>query len=514
MFGFRRKAGRALGLELTSTWPSDSAGGFAIIDFETTGLSPQRDRVIEIGLIRVNTEGQPVAYFQTLINPEGPVGATHIHGITDADVANSPTFGQVSEELIERLQSHVLVGHNLKFDMAFLDNELGRLGLQVPPEYPTICTYQIARVLLPGLTRYRLIDCAKALRLDNQSAHRALSDAAMTAGLLHGFLSSKVDVSLVRGLHALTSEARGISWSTQRGAVQTAPLQPQHSPVAAHGEEQEVVEAVLRGVSDIAPEDFLADNPSAAALTYAEILLTALEDGQMTSDELKALEDLASSLGLTTDDTDGIKRAMLGYFAREAWRDGKVSRDERSAIEALANVLQLDEKTAKAALEVAEQARIDRMNRRALTLPPDWDLGPPLQVDDRVVFTGCYDCGRADMEKKATRAGLRVTGSVSPKTKLLVSDGTIGGVKDSNAQKLGTRTVDPATFARLLQYVQPKTDLPKSDRKPRTNKAAPREPKIETLICTRCAAPFSRTATRGRKPHECPDCRAPVKSGK
>ena len=112
------------------------------------------------------------------------------------------------------------------------------------------------------------------------------------------------------------------------------------------------------------------------------------------------------------------------------------------------------------------------------------------------------------MEEKATRAGLRVTGSVSVKTKLLVSDGTIGGVKDANAQKVGLRTVDPDIFNNLLQYVQPKVDLPAPDAKPKTKKAKPTEPKIESLICTQCAATFTRTSTRGRKPHECPTCRS------
>jgi BRCT domain type II-containing protein len=112
------------------------------------------------------------------------------------------------------------------------------------------------------------------------------------------------------------------------------------------------------------------------------------------------------------------------------------------------------------------------------------------------------------MEEKAARAGLRVTGSVSVKTKLLVSDGTINGVKDNNALKLGIWVVDPTTFAVLLQYVQPKVDLPTPGSAPKPKRTKAAEPKIETLVCTRCAATFTRTSTRGRKPHECPACRA------
>ena len=514
MIGILRRLRRKENVEISDTWPFDGEGGFAVIDFETTGLSPAGDRVIEVGLIKANREGQPVAFFQTLINPEGPVGATHIHGITDADVANAPTFGEISEELIKRLQTHVIVGHNLRFDMSFLDSEMGRVGLQIPSEYPTICTYQSAKILLPGLERHRLKDCAKALGLDNQGGHRALKDAGMTAGLLHAFLKSKIDQSLVREFQSLTTQARGITWSTQRGAVRSTSAAPRRPQTPIREDQLEAAKAIFEGAGDLTPEDFLPDNPDSATLTYSELLLNTLEDGHVTTEELRALDDLATSLGLTSDSTSGIRRSLLNYVAREAWRDGKVTRDEKSDVDALATILQLDEKAAKAALAEAEQARIDRMNRKTIPLPPDWNLGAPLHVGDKVVFTGCYECGRNEMEEKATRAGLRVTGAVSVKTKLLVSDATINGVKDSNAQKLGVRTVNPETFTKLLQFVQPKVDLPARDAKPRSTKMKPTEPKIETLICTRCAASFTRTSTRGRKPHECSTCRAETETTK
>lgn len=508
MFGILRKLGRKENVEITDTWPFGDEGGFAVIDFETTGLSPSGDRVIEVGLIKADNEGRSVAFFQTLVNPEGPVGATHIHGITDADVANAPTFGEISEELIKRLQTHVLVGHNLRFDMAFLDSELGRTGLQIPSDYPTICTYQSARVLLPGLERHRLIDCAEALGLDNQGGHRALKDAGMTAGLLHAFLKSKIDESLVHEFRTMTTHARGVAWSTQRGPARSAPASTRRPQAPIRADQREAAKVIFEGVADLTPEDFLPDNPDSATLAYSELLLSTFEDGQLTSDELKALDDLAISLALSVDATEVIRSSLLNYVAREAWRDGKVTRDEKSDVGALASILQLDEKASKAALLAAEQARIDRMNRKTVPLPSDWNLGAPLHVGDKVVFTGCYESGRHEMEEKATRAGLRVTGSVSVKTKLLVSDGTIGGVKDANAQKLGVRTVDPDIFNKLLQYVQPKADLPAPDAKSKTKKAKPTEPKIESLICTRCAATFTRTSTRGRKPHECPTCRS------
>jgi DNA polymerase-3 subunit epsilon len=507
MFGILRKLGRKENVEITDTWPFDDEGGYAIIDFETTGLSPTNDRVIEVGLIKADLDGRPVAFFQTFVNPEGPVGATHIHGITDADVASAPTFGEISEELIRRLETHAIVGHNLRFDMSFLDNELARNGFSIPADYPTICTYQSAKVLLPGLERHRLIDCAEALGLDNQGGHRALKDAGMTAGLLHAFLKSKIDESLVREFKSLSSQAQQITWSTQRGPARAPTSAPRRPQPPARSTQREATGAVFEGVGDLTPEDFLPDNPDPAALTYSELLLTTLEDGQVTPDELKALDDLATALGMSTEEATTIRKSLLNFVAREAWRDGRVTQAEKSDVSALASILQLGEKASKAALDTAEQARIDRMNRKTIPLPPDWSHGSPLHVGDKVVFTGCYEQGRYEMEEKAARAGLRVTGSVSVKTKLLVSDGTINGQKDNNALKLGIRVVDPKTFAVLLQYVQPKVDLPTPDPSPKPKKAKSTEPRIETLVCTRCAASFTRTSKRGRKPHECPTCR-------
>lgn len=514
MFGILRRLGRNESRAITSQWPVDNQGGYVVIDFETTGLSPNADRVIEVGLVKTDREGRPLASFQTFVNPEGPVGATHIHGITEADVANAPTFGQVIEQLIERLKTHVIVGHNLRFDLAFLESEFARHGLQIPADYPTICTYQSAKILLPGLARHRLTDCAKALGLDSGGSHRALDDAGITAGLLHAFLRSKIDESLVSELQSLPERAREISWATQRGSAPSNRVTSRRPQPPVRTRQSDSVPAVFEGAGDLTPEDFLPDNPDSATLTYSELLLSILEDGHATAEELQALDDLAESLQLSADATLEIRRSLVRYVAREAWRDGRVTRDEKSIVGALAMTLQLDENTAKTALAEAEQARIERMNRKAIPLPPDWSLGTPLHVGDAVVFTGCYESGRDEMEVKATRAGLRVTGSVSAKTSLLVSDATINGVKDGNARKLGVRTVNPETFVKLLQYVQPRVDSPKPETKTTPRAAKSAEPELETLICTRCAASFTREKTRGRKPHECPACRGGARDTK
>ena len=148
-----------------------------------------------------------------------------------------------------------------------------------------------------------------------------------------------------------------------------------------------------------------------------------------------------------------------------------------------------------------EELRASRISARAKEMPVDWSLGEPLRVGDRVVITGCYEAGREELETKSKMIGVRITGSVSGKTTLLVSDGTINGNKDSDAARLGIRSVTPDIYRVLLEYIQPLTL--EDDLSPNTDQKVSKE----TLVCTKCSAIFTRNATKGRKPHFCPDCR-------
>jgi BRCT domain type II-containing protein len=97
--------------------------------------------------------------------------------------------------------------------------------------------------------------------------------------------------------------------------------------------------------------------------------------------------------------------------------------------------------------------------------------------------------------------GIRVTGSVSGKTNLLVSDGTINGNKDADAAKLGIRSVTPDKYRKLLDYIQPAA--PAGELSPNGDQ----EIGEESIVCTKCTETFTRKATKGRKPHFCPKCR-------
>lgn len=106
----------------------------------------------------------------------GPVGATHVHGITAADVASAPAFRHVINEISERLRGRALVARHAAFDVAFLSAEYERAGSSLP-SLPTLCTLDASNYYLPDLSRRRLADCCWASGIRLCDAHSALGDA-------------------------------------------------------------------------------------------------------------------------------------------------------------------------------------------------------------------------------------------------------------------------------------------------------------------------------------------------
>jgi DNA polymerase-3 subunit epsilon len=150
---------------------------FVALDLETTGARAGVSKITEIGAVRI--EGfREVKYFSTLVNPMRPIPPmiTQITGITQEMVAGAPRIDEVIPELLEFLEGAVVVAHNARFDVGFLNYELRRLkGRQLGEG--AIDTLPLARALAPGLPNYRLHTVAGALGAPVAACHRALADA-------------------------------------------------------------------------------------------------------------------------------------------------------------------------------------------------------------------------------------------------------------------------------------------------------------------------------------------------
>ncbi len=157
----------------------------AVIDFETTGMSPAwGDRPTEVAIV-MTERGRVVDQFQSLMNPGRPIPGfiSELTGITNAMVRAAPGADAVMADAARFVGRAPLVAHNAAFDRQFWQAELARLGLD--GGHPFACTVLLSRRLYPQSPNHRLGTLAEHLHLARQGrAHRALSDALVTAALL------------------------------------------------------------------------------------------------------------------------------------------------------------------------------------------------------------------------------------------------------------------------------------------------------------------------------------------
>ncbi len=156
---------------------------FVSVDVETTGLHATRQRIVEVAAIRYRG-GAEVERFETLVNPGRrlPKYVADLTGLTDADLAEGPPFEQVAAQVAEFIGDALLVGHNVAFDIGFLNAELARAGLPGLVN-ERLDTMGLAVRLMPGLRKPSLDAIVQKLGVAGRSRgrHRAGTDAAMTA---------------------------------------------------------------------------------------------------------------------------------------------------------------------------------------------------------------------------------------------------------------------------------------------------------------------------------------------
>ena len=155
-------------------------GTFICFDIETTGLSASRDKITEIGAVKV-VNGSIVDTFSTFVNPEMPIPQkiTQLTGITDAMVKDAPSQSEAVSAFLEFAGDNVLVAHNAPFDTSFIRKACENMGREY--NYTSIDTVAISRAILKDIKNCKLDTVAKYLRLGEFNHHRATDDAEILA---------------------------------------------------------------------------------------------------------------------------------------------------------------------------------------------------------------------------------------------------------------------------------------------------------------------------------------------
>jgi len=183
-------AGLAAGFGARDIWAEQK---LAVIDFETTGLSSETDRVIEVG-ISCFDGGRLTLIKNWLVNPGIPIPeeSRAVHNITDEELENAPRFAELALEIAEVLRGHIPVAYNAAFDRGFLQAEVTRLvGLELDPMPPAfvpdvawIDPLVWVRELFPDEKSRKLTDISARLGIALENAHRAGSDAEAAGRVL------------------------------------------------------------------------------------------------------------------------------------------------------------------------------------------------------------------------------------------------------------------------------------------------------------------------------------------
>jgi DNA polymerase-3 subunit alpha (Gram-positive type) len=160
---------------------------FVVFDIETTGFSPKKNKIIEIGAVKLK-DGQILDRFSEFIDPGEPIpfNITKLTSITDEMVIGCPTRDEIVPRFVEFCEGCILVGHNVGFDISFINENCRQLGIDV--DYTTVDTMGLSRAFFPRQAKHNLDALCKTLGVVNEHHHRAVDDAECTAKIFLKFM--------------------------------------------------------------------------------------------------------------------------------------------------------------------------------------------------------------------------------------------------------------------------------------------------------------------------------------
>jgi DNA polymerase III subunit epsilon len=155
---------------------------YAIVDLETTGMDPTRDRVTEVAVILLDDD-QEVGRWQTLVNPQVgiPIEIQALTGITPAMVRSAPAFEHIAPQLLAQIKGRIFVAHNARFDYGFVKHGLARAGLTFTAD--VMCSVRMSRRLEPEHPSHSLDSLVQRHGLHTEHRHRAMGDAELVVQL-------------------------------------------------------------------------------------------------------------------------------------------------------------------------------------------------------------------------------------------------------------------------------------------------------------------------------------------
>ncbi|MGE0822858.1 MAG: lambda-exonuclease family protein [Candidatus Binatia bacterium] len=295
----------------------------AVVDLETTGLSPGGDRIVEIAVVRIEPGQQPVLVLDTLVNPGLPISGTEIHGISDKDVIEAPSFIQVAGNLASALTDSVFASYNVYFDFQFVQAELTQVGINNFP--PHLCLMYMRPLLGLG-PKCSLTDACEAHGITYSRAHQAASDAMVGAFLWQAY----VPLLATRGIRTFGDLAKLKAYKFTKSfseslldrsittTLQSASrLKSRTQDTRSHTERQLQVDRTY------------------ALAEYWDALTAALADLTVTPAEIHYLQEKRRALSLTVDEVRGFHARVFSRILADLSQDKVVTPSQAQTLQGI-----------------------------------------------------------------------------------------------------------------------------------------------------------------------------------
>ncbi len=406
---------------------------YSVIDVETTGFSPQRgDRIVEVGITRLDSKLRKTGSFETLVNPQRDVGPTSVHGITAEMVSNAPVFSEVIPSVFEFIDGSIITAHNASFDTRFLEFELGLAGHDT--SILPLCTLKLAKQHIHDLPSMKLESLCAYFGFERKQYHSALADSEAAAEIL-SILSKDY-----RALKKATDCSEFYA-PTYIEPVYRSRLLNRRQVTTEIAENKSLITNMLSRLPT-------SQSSKADAAGYSVLLDDVLLDRIITPDESKALFELAEDMGLSKENVIEIHREYLNNLVRIALIDGVISDVERKDLRTTARLLAINQDELK---QIIEEQKKDRTTA---SIQKD----SKVYVGKSVCFTGelqgkigSVPITRETAHRLSMERGLIISKNVTKKLDyLVVADPNTQSTKARKAREYGTSIISESVFWQMI----------------------------------------------------------------
>ena len=307
---------------------------FCIIDIETTGFSKTYDRIIEVAVLRIDSAGNLLRSYESLVNPNRDVGATHIHGLTASSLSKAPEFNDIAYSIVDILNNSIIVAHNKNFDLGFLNSEFERANINIP-ELNGICTLQLSKYLFPELPSRKLQVLCQYFDILVENLHQAFSDCEAT---MHLFLKMYDSYINDFGIEDFQSKILGTNYFSARLESKISKIEFKRSDAKdlIKKDESRMQNLLLR-----IPDNYDAKDYNISE--YLNLLDEILEDRLITEDEYKEIEKFSQDFHIPSSKMIKIHEEYFRRLTRFYLSDKVLSEFELTDLNKVSDLLQIGE---------------------------------------------------------------------------------------------------------------------------------------------------------------------------